>query len=96
MKATYLLQLTRSTSQQETSSTQQADAPSLDTRNIRITKNHPRCYIGYPGDEHEPANDNAYFASEALEHKHAYITLNDKVLLTLDCLFGRCIDIYAG
>jgi hypothetical protein len=38
-------------------------------------------------DEPESASDNAYFASDAVEYKHVLVTLNDKVLLTLDHLF---------
>ena len=72
---------------QETTSTRQATAPSADVRIISIIRSRPQCYIGYKGEEYEPASDNAYFASEALEGNHALITLNDKVLHTLGHLF---------
>jgi hypothetical protein len=87
MIAVYLLQVTCVPSQQETTSTRRATAPSADVRILHITRSRPQCYIGCPGEKDEPAPDNAYFASEALEDQHALITLNDKVHHTLDFLF---------
>ena len=76
---------------QETTSTRQATAPSADVRSISITRSRPQCYIGNKGEEYEPASDNAYFASEALEYNHALISLHDKVPHTLDHLFVKVL-----
>jgi hypothetical protein len=68
MIATHILQLTCVTSQQDRSQIRQADAPSLEIRNIRTTQNPPQWCIGHGGDKYEPesASDNAYFASKAI------------------------------
>jgi hypothetical protein len=87
MIAAHLLQLTCVTSQQQRHLTRHANAPSADMRNIRITHSRSQWYIGHGDEEYEPASDNAYFAEEAVEHNHALITLNDRVLQTLDYLF---------
>jgi hypothetical protein len=89
--AEHLLQLTCIPSQHERYSTRHANTPSADMRNIRITQSRSQWYIGRGGDEYEPASDNAYFAEEAVEHNHALVTLNDKVLQTLDCLFVKIL-----
>jgi hypothetical protein len=90
MIATHILQLTCLTPQQEELSTRQAAAPSLNIRNIRTTQSPPQWYISYARkdqvDEPESASDNAYFASDAVKCRHVLVTLNDKVLLTLDHL----------
>jgi hypothetical protein len=90
MIATHILQLTCLTPQQEEHSTRQAAAPSLDVRKIRTTQSPPHWYIRYARkdqvDEPEPASDNAYFASDAVECRHVLVTINDKVLLALDHL----------
>jgi hypothetical protein len=90
MIAKHILQLTCVTSQQEELSTRQAAAPSLNIRNIRTTQSPPQWYISYARkdqvDEPESASDNAYFASDAVKCRHVLVTLNDKVLLTLDHL----------
>jgi hypothetical protein len=91
MIAKHILQLTCLTPQQEELSTGQTAAPSPDVRKIRTTQSPPQWYISYACKDHvdepESASDNAYFASDAVEYKHVLVTLNDKVLLTLDHLF---------
>lgn len=87
MIAAYLLELTRITPEQEQQSTRRANPPPADIRSISITQSCSTWYIGREDEGSKSASDNAYFASEAVEHNHALVTLNNKVLQTPDHFF---------